>query len=197
VLVVNQKIKFIGANTEYAVLDQRGHRVGAVLEVGQSRMKNAVSVRSASSRLRRMQVVDLQGRLVMTLTRPAKVVKSTLVVRRPDGTEIGQIVQKNVGFLKSVRFSIESQGRVLGSMTAENWIAWDFNIQDASGREVARVTKTWAGWAKERFTKSDNYVVEINLPVEEPLHSLVVAASLAIDTALKEDNPTGSRRSIR
>lgn len=197
VLVVNQKTKFIGVNAEYAVHDQSGERIGAVTEVGRSRMKDALSVRSTASTLRRMQVVDRDGRNILTLTRPAKVLRSTLIVRTVDGTEVGRIVQKNVGLFGKVRFSLESDGRSVGSMRAENWTAWDFTIQDMSGREVARITKTWAGWAKERFTKSDNYVVEISLPVDQPLHSLVLAASLAVDTALKETNAGGSRYGVR
>lgn len=197
VLVVNQKTKLVGVNTEYVVYDQRGQRIGAVREVGQSRVKNAVSVLSAADRLRRLQVVDLNGRVLMALTRPAKLMKSTLIVRDVDGSEIGQIVQKNLGVFGKVRFALKSRGQTVGSISAENWAAWDFNIQDQTGREIARITKTWAGWAKERFTKSDNYVVEINLPLAEPLLSLVIATSLAIDTALKETNAGGSRYRIR
>ena len=177
VLVVNQKTKFVGVNTEYAVDDQHGRRIGAVREVGQSRMKNAVSLRAAADKQRRLQVVDVDGRVLMALTRPAKVVRASLIVRGVDGSEIGQIAQKNLGFFSKVRFSLDSRGESLGTINAENWTAWDFSIQDTAGDEIAHITKTWAGWSKERFTKSDNYVVVINRPLGEPLRSLVIAAS--------------------
>jgi uncharacterized protein YxjI len=64
---------------------------------------------------------------------------------------------------------------------------WNFNIQDESGAEVARITKTWEGLAKTMFTTADNYVVQIYKPLDEPLRSLVVAAALGVDTALKQD----------
>ena len=38
------------------------------------------------------------------------------------------------------------------------------------------------------FTTADNYVVQIHRPLDEPLRSMVVAAALSIDTALKQDN---------
>jgi hypothetical protein len=41
--------------------------------------------------------------------------------------------------------------------------------------------------AKAVFTTADNYVVEIARPLEDPLRSLVVAAALSVDTALKQD----------
>ena len=34
---------------------------------------------------------------------------------------------------------------------------------------------------------ADNYVVQIHRPLEDPLRSLVVAAALTVDTALKQD----------
>jgi hypothetical protein len=53
---------------------------------------------------------------------------------------------------------------------------------------VARITKTWEGLGKTLFTTADNFVVQIHRPLEEPLRSLVIASSLAVDVALKQDN---------
>ena len=102
------------------------------------------------------------------------------------GNEIGQIVQQNA--IGKIRFGLEAGGHTYGSINAENWRAWNFNIQDHTGTEVARITKTWEGLAKTMFTTADNYVVQIHRPLEEPLRSLVVAAALAVDTALKQDS---------
>jgi uncharacterized protein YxjI len=95
-------------------------------------------------------------------------------------------VQQNV--IGKIHFGLESGGNTYGSINAENWRAWNFNIQDHAGNEVARITKTWEGLAKTMFTTADNYVVQIHRPLEEPLRSLVVAAGLAVDTALKQDS---------
>ena len=78
-------------------------------------------------------------------------------------------------------------GRSVGGIFAENWRAWNFSIRDHAGTEVARVTKTWGGFLKAAFTTADNYVVEIPNPLPDPLASMVVAAALTIDTALKQD----------
>ena len=53
---------------------------------------------------------------------------------------------------------------------------------------MARITKTWEGLAKTIFTTADNYVVRIHRPLEQPLLTMVVAAALTVDTALKQDN---------
>ena len=134
----------------------------------------------------KLQVVDVQGNVLLALTRPAKVMKSKVIVQDGHGAEIGQIVQQNV--IGKIRFSLEAGGHTYGSINAENWRAWNFHIADHAGTEVARITKTWEGLAKTMFTTADNFVVQIHRPLEEPLRSLVVASSLAVDTALKQDN---------
>jgi hypothetical protein len=96
------------------------------------------------------------------------------------------VVQQNA--IGKIRFGLEAGGQSYGTIAAENWRAWNFTITDSSGTEVARITKTWEGLAKTMFTSADNYVVQIHRPLEEPLRSLVVASSLAVDTALKQDS---------
>lgn len=87
------------------------------------------------------------------------------------------------------RFGLTAGGVRLGSMHAETIEEWDFRIEDPAGTEFARVSKTWAGWSKERFTKADNYVVQIGQPLKEPVRSLVIAVALAVDIALKQGSP--------
>jgi uncharacterized protein YxjI len=134
----------------------------------------------------RLEITDQAGGVVLQLTRPAKFVKSRVVVSDGSGNEIGAIVQKNA--IGKIRFDLEAGGQVVGSLNAENWRAWNFNVQDPNGTELARITKTWEGLAKTMFTTADNYVVQIHYTLPEPLRSLVVAAALAVDTALKQDN---------
>jgi hypothetical protein len=96
-----------------------------------------------------------------------------------------------------VRFGLEADGQRLGSIHAQNTRAWEFDIRDAEGREIGRVKKTWAGWASETFTRSDNYVVQMHRPLAQPLLSLVIAAALALDIALKQGDPTSGSASQR
>ena len=187
VLVVNQKAKLIEVNNEYAIYDQNGRQIGAVRQVGQSTAKKVLRVLSSLDQFmtHKLQIVDASGNPVLALTRPAKVFKSRVVVEDGNGRPIGDIVQENV--IGKIHFGLEADGRRVGSINGENWRAWNFNIQDESGTEVARITKTWEGLAKTMFTTADNYVVQIHRPLEEPLRSLVVAAAVGVDTALKQD----------
>ena len=189
VLVVNQKAKLIEINNEYAVFDQTGRQIGAVRQVGQSGLKKAMRVFGSVDQFmtHKLQVVDHSGAVVLALTRPGKVLKSKVFIEDGTGRPLGLVQQLNA--IGKIRFGLETpDGQTVGSINAENWRAWNFSVQDATGNEVARITKTWEGIAKTAFTTADNYVVQIHRPLQEPLRSLVVASSLAVDTALKQDD---------
>jgi len=187
VLVVNQKAKLIEVSNEYAIYDRNGNRLGAVRQVGQSMAKKFLRVLGSYDQFmtHKLQVVDNSGEVVLALTRPAKIMKSRILVADGAGEEIGQVVQQNM--IGRINFALEAGGRTVGSINAENWRAWNFSIRDDTDTEVARITKTWEGLAKTMFTTADNYVVQIHRPLEDPLRSLVVASALSVDTALKQD----------
>jgi uncharacterized protein YxjI len=186
-LVVNQKAKIVELTNEYKVFDQHGTQIAAVRQVGQSKAKKVLRALTSLDQFmtHRLEITDATGAVLLQLTRPAKLVKSRVLVSDAAGREIGAIVQRNA--IGKISFGLEAQGQLVGSLNAENWRAWNFNIQDATGREIARITKTWEGLARTVFTTADNYVVQIREPLAEPVRSLVVAAALAVDTALKQD----------
>ena len=188
VLVVNQKAKLIELNNQYGVFDQNGNQLGAVNQVGQSSLKKALRLISSVDQFltHRLEITDKSGAVVLRLTRPAKVFKSTVVVEDGAGRELGRVVQRNM--IGKINFGLESAGQEVGAIKAENWRAWNFRIEDASGSEVARITKTWEGMAKTMFTTADNYVVQIHGRLAQPLLSLVIASALSVDTALKQDD---------
>ena len=188
VLVVNQKAKLIEVNTEYAVYDQNGTQLGAIRQVGQSKLKKVARFVSNVDQFmtHSLQLIDTQGTVQLTVTRPAKFVKSKVHVADAAGNEIGSIVQKNM--MGKIRFGLETAGGEIGTLNGENWRAWNFNIQDADGNEVARITKTFEGLLKTAFTTADNYVLQIHRPLEDPLRSLVVASAVSVDLALKQDS---------
>ncbi|MEE1807350.1 phospholipid scramblase-related protein [Streptomyces sp. BE133] len=187
VLVVNQKAKLIEVTNEYSVFDQHGNTVGSVVQVGQSALRKVLRFLSSIDQYltHRLEIRDAYGQPQLLLTRPAKFIKSKVIVQRPDGQPVGEIVQQNA--LGKINFAIMAEGRQIGAIKAENWRAWNFAIVDHNDAEIARITKTWEGLAKTLFTTADNYVLQIHYQLPEPLLSLVVATALTVDTALKQD----------
>ncbi|MFD4871978.1 phospholipid scramblase-related protein [Streptomyces sp. NPDC058420] len=188
VLVVNQKAKLIELTNEYKVMDQNGNLIGSVSEIGQSTLKKALRFVSSLDQFmtHRLEIRDAYGQPQLVLTRPAKIMKSRVIVSRPDGSTVGEIVQQNM--IGKINFALNADGRQIGAIKAENWRAWNFAIVDHADNEVARITKTWEGLAKTMFTTADNYVLQIHYQLPEPLLSLVVATALTVDTALKQDS---------
>ncbi|MDP9464740.1 MAG: DUF2510 domain-containing protein [Actinomycetota bacterium] len=188
ILVVNQKAKLIELNNQYSVFTQSGQQIATVNQVGQSAAKKAVRLFTSLDQFmtHKLEVADSENRVVLRITRPAKVMKSTVIVSDGNDQEIGRIVQDNV--FGKIHFTLQAGGNTYGAIKAENWRAWNFRIEDHTGAEVARITKTFEGVAKTIFTSADNYVVQIHTQIPQPLNSLVVAAALSVDTALKQDS---------
>lgn len=187
ILVVNQKVKLIELNNQYQVFDQHGRTIAVVEQVGQSTAKKVLRLVSSLDQYftHKLQVRSPDGQPLLHLTRPAKVFKSTVVVADAHEREVGRIVQENM--IGKINFALEANGQRLGAIRGENWRAWNFRIEDAAGAEVARITKTFEGLLKTAFTTADNYVVQIHARQPEPLHTLIVASALSVDTALKQD----------
>jgi hypothetical protein len=187
VLVVNQKAKLIELTNEYKVMDQSGREIGSVTQVGQGILRKILRFVSSLDQFltHKLEIRDAHGQPQLLLTRPAKIFKSRVVVTRPDGSPVGEIVQKNM--IGKINFAMMANGQQVGAIKAENWRAWNFAIVDHADNEVARITKTWEGLAKTLFTTADNYVLQIHYQLPEPLLSLVVATALTVDTALKQD----------
>lgn len=187
VLVINQKTKLIEVNTEFALFDAAGHQIGAVRQVGQSKLKKIFRFIGDLDQYftHKYQVVDATGNVRLGLTRPAKFVKSRVIVTNDLGDEIGEIVQQN--WFGKIRFNYVVNGEPLGGIFAENWRAWNFSIKDAHDREIARITKTFEGVLKTAFTTADNYVLHVHEDLPDPLRQMVFASAVTVDTALKQD----------
>lgn len=186
ILVVNQKAKMYEASAEYAVFDQQGRQLGSVAQVGQSGFGKAVKMFSRYDALMpvRLEVRDVNHQPVIIVHKPVSMWKAKVQVTMPDGQPIGEIGQDNV--FGKIRFNYLVNGHRIGGLRAENFRAWDFQITDGSDQEVARITKSWEGFAKAMFTNADNYVLRIHAPLQGALAPMVLASALTVDTVLRQ-----------
>jgi uncharacterized protein YxjI len=187
-LVINQKAKLVELTNEYRILDEEGNQMGFIREEGQSKARKALRFLTNVDQFltHKLAVYDATGERILEMVRPAKIMKSTVNISDGQGRPAGRIVQQNVFGKK--RFALESpEGRELGGINAQNWRAWDFVIEDASGAEVGRITKKWAGILKEGFTTADNYILNITAPISPELRLIALASAAGVDLALKQD----------
>ena len=130
-------------------------------------------------------VVTAAGKPVVTVKRGISLFKSTVRVLDERGILIGTFKQK--------LFSIGGSFNVLDvndqpvCTLKGKWTGWEFKFLQGD-KELAMVTKKWAGLGKELFTTADNYVLSISpdVPTDSPVRSLILAAVMCIDMVLKE-----------
>ena len=90
-------------------------------------------------------------------------------------------------------FSIGGAFSVLGASGNKlcdlkgSWTGWEFKFV-SENNVLASVSKKWAGVGKELFTSADNYVLQISdqVPPDNPVRQLILAAVMCIDFVLKE-----------
>jgi uncharacterized protein YxjI len=189
VVVVKQRAKIVELTNQYTLLDPDGAEIGAIEEVNQSKARKLLRLVSSVDQFltHTLKVTDADGSTVLTITRPAKLLKSTVEVADGTGAAAGKLVQQNV--IGKIRFGLVGPaGEALGELRAENWRAWDFTLVDTAEREVGRVTKQWRGILQEGFTTADTYVLQVEAGLTGPLRLLCFAAAAAVDTALKQDS---------
>ena len=187
-LVFNQKAKLIEMQARFTIRDTEGNEVGSVRQENQSTAKKLARLVSSLDQFmtHTLGVVDDSGARVLELTRPRKIMRSTVIVKDGGGAEVGRIAQRNV--VGKIRFGLEdTQGVEVGTINAENWRAWNFSIKDHAGTEVARITKTWEGLAKTLFTTADDYLLQVSAPTTPVLRQLILGSAAGVDLALKQD----------
>lgn len=100
-----------------------------------------------------------------------------------------------IGIFKQKFFSIGGQFTLFDAddnmlcTLKGKWSGWDFKFTDFEGKELAHITKKWAGLGKEMFTTADNYMININeqnVGANDDVRSLIIGSLMCIDMVLKE-----------
>jgi uncharacterized protein YxjI len=132
-----------------------------------------------------IQIQTPEGEQLISITRGISIFLSKV--------DVSDNSNKHIGGFKQKFFSIGGAFTVLDNNEQPmcklqgKWTGWDFKFM-AGDTELAHVSKKWAGMGKELFTSADNYVLEISdqVPANDPLRMLILAAVMCIDMVLKE-----------
>lgn len=102
--------------------------------------------------------------------------------------------ERELGYFQAKLISIGPSFRIFDMQNNEigyvkgDWKGWNFQLLSPTGEELGKVTKKWAGVAKEFFTNADTYVIALSDSAagRREVAQLLLAAGLAIDTVYKE-----------
>lgn len=132
-----------------------------------------------------IQIQDLNGKPIITVKRGISLLVSKVEVFDESNEKIGSFKQKL--FSLGGAFTVLSPSDEPLCQLKGKWTSWEFRFL-AGENELAKVSKKWGGLGKELFTSADNYVLQISqdVPPDQPVRQLIMAAVLCIDMVLKE-----------
>ncbi|MDP2877331.1 MAG: phospholipid scramblase-related protein [Holophaga sp.] len=106
--------------------------------------------------------------------------RTRLEIRDSQGQLLAQVISK-VFTLGGAFVIQDATGQSVGELKGD-WKGWDYTAS-LRGEAIGRVTKKWAGLAKEMFTNADQYLVE----AQQPQHfKLMLGLALSVDLVYKE-----------
>lgn len=184
---VKEHVGYFKAANAYDVLDPAtGQIIGTVREtVPNFFIKLLKFTKMKTSLPFTVDIFDDDGKKLMTLKRGFTLFRSSVNVLGVNDQKLGRYQQKLLSL--GGKFEILDSIDQPVAMLQGDWKGWNFTFKDKEGRELAKVTKKWAGLGKELFTSADNYAVDVNPHVtEQGLKMLVLSAAFCVDMVLKE-----------
>ncbi len=186
-IFVKELIGYFKAANAYELFDEHGMKIGEVKEQVPGVLRKILKFTDLKPYLPFLvEFFDENQQRYLSIERKFSIFRSNVLVFDQDQRLIGRFRQKV--FSLGGRFFIfgrdsESLGEVRGK-----WTGWDFTVVDASDREIAQITKKWAGIGKELFTSADNYIISIRpeIGISSDFRKLIFAAGICIDMVLKE-----------
>jgi uncharacterized protein YxjI len=132
-----------------------------------------------------VEVRTPEGQNILSVKRGFSIFDSRVEVLDEQGKLAGTFSRKF--FSIGGKFDVlDAQGTVICTLQGK-WTSWDFRFMKGE-KELANVSKKWAGLGKELFTSADNYMLTIDdsVAANDAARVLIMAAVLCIDMVLKE-----------
>ncbi|KDM91687.1 phospholipid scramblase-related protein [Photobacterium galatheae] len=132
-----------------------------------------------------IQIVTPGGEPIVRVQRGFSLFLAKVTVRDKDNQVIGGFKPKL--FTIGGKFDVlDKDDNVICELKGK-WTGWDFKFNQGD-KELAHVSKEWAGLGKELFTSADNYVLKLSedIPAGDDMRKLILAAVMCIDMVLKE-----------
>lgn len=182
--VVKERVGFMKLVSVYDLLDaQSGQPIGIAKEEPPGWIKYLRLLVNNAALPTEVNVYEHEGGPnVLSIHRGVAIFRPRVRVK-VRGREVGYFQKKVLSIGPSFRI-FDAQEREVGLVKGD-WKGWNFQLLGPDGQELGRVTKQWAGLAKELFTTADTYVIDLH-DTRPGTAELLLAAGLAIDTVFKE-----------
>jgi hypothetical protein len=191
-LVVQQRRQLMAPLIGFDLLGADGAAVGSVVQVGRDSWDRTLHPRadedtkalaatlgvpeSRAHLLTPYEVRSTTDEVVLRLVL-LQAAKSSVVVCRPDGAELGRIRLEN--HLGKRRLAMEVSGATVGAIRPESARNKAWRVTDAQDAELAQIDMTYG--SSGDHTAANDYAVHLRQPLDDPLRSLTVVAVIAVD----------------
>jgi hypothetical protein len=179
VLVVRQVWGTPG-HVEYQVFDETKRRMataGYLPEDQLTALLDAYRLRPATAAA--LRVVDSQGSHLFTVAFPGMRGRAVMLIRDGEGRHLGEAV-KTKGYRK-VRYELRHQEQVVGAIQVLDWRQRGVRVEAGNDEQVASIR-----------TIDDGYLLHVERPIADPLRSLVIASTVALQAAIGDESRPGA-----
>lgn len=165
---------------QYEVFDAQQQAVLRVQEVGEGAVELIKRLILGPLRPFQAEVTDLMaGAPLLRLVRPWRWIFHRLEVKATDGTAIGAI-EREWSWVRRLYRIEDASGREVARLFGPMLKPWTFEIQ-VDGRTVGAIRKKWSGLGKELFSDADNFGVDFPELADPTLRALAFSATVLVD----------------
>ena len=110
---------------------------------------------------------------------------SKIIISDNNNNPIGSFRQNQFSIVKTLDV-VDKNNQAICQVKGK-WTGWDFYFKKDT-KELAYVSKKWAGIGKEFFTSADNYILEISndVPQNDDVRKLILSSVICIDMVYNE-----------
>ncbi len=179
VLVIRQ-VRGTPGQVEYHVFDETETRMATAGYLPEDQVTSLLG----AYRLRpwtgdALRVVDALGRDLFTVVFPGMRNRAVMLIRDGEGRHLGEAV-KTKGY-RRVRYELRHEEQMVGAIQVLDWRQRGVRVEDGHDVQVASIR-----------TIDEGYSLHVERPLAEPLRSLVIASTVALQAAIGEESQPGN-----
>ena len=185
-IFVKEKVRMFRFGNVFEFFNLSNVKLGEAREEEITKFKKVIKLTKYKSLLPFTIVLyDNMGEKIVRLNKPFKFWLPIVNVYDKQNQKIGSYKSK-FRFFKPT-FSLRDNSEQEFAKIEGNIMAWNFKITSNDSREIGTINKKFAGVAKELFTTSDNYLININNELlNEQQRKLLTSVACVIDMIFKE-----------
>jgi uncharacterized protein YxjI len=168
------------AKNSYGVYDEEGNHTLQVKEEGSGLLNILKRIFLRTARPFHAVVYDNPiPKPLLLLERPFRFIFHRLQVSAADGTPLGSI-EREWSWIRRIYRVEDASGREVARLFGPFFKPWTFEIQ-IGGQKRGLLQKRWSGFTSEFLTDADNFAIELSDVDDATVRALCFASTVLID----------------